>query len=451
MDIVISGGGKVGETIARELTAEDNNVVMIEQKATRLENIINKIDITGIAGDGSDYENLVEAGVENCDIFIAVTAEDEINIISSMIAKKLGAKHTIARVRKPKYSNHNEMIRKSLGIDMMINPEMESGRLIAQGLGFPEAISIEQFEHGRVPMVELIIKKGSSLAGTTLINFRKQYADVLICALTRDQHTLIPTGDTVLCEGDHVYVTGSKENINRFYEKSGYEMERIKTLLVIGGGRVTYNLLRFLRKVDLDIKVIEIDRTKAENLSHDFPNAIIIHGDGTDQTLLDEERIQNFDAVVSMTGIDEENILSSLYALSVGVKKVMTKVSRTDLLKILGHMDLQTIITPKNVASNNILRTVRALKNSSGSNVEALYRFGDYEVEALQFQVKSGSDVIGIPLKELKTKPSLLVAYILRKDDLIFPTGDDEIKVGDHILVITKQKSLEDVDDIIDR
>ncbi len=451
MEIVISGGGKVGETVARQLAAEGNNIVMIEKKASRLENIINKIDITGIAGDGADYENLVEAGVANCDIFIAVTAEDEVNIISSVIAKKMGALYTIARVREPKFTNHHELIRRSLGIDMMINPEMESGRLVAQSLGFPEAISIEQFEHGRVPMVELVIKKGSSLANITLNNFRNQYADVIICALTRDQETLIPAGDTTLQVGDHVHVTGSRENIARFYEKSGFEMEKIQSLLIIGGGEVTYNLLRFLRKSHLDIKVIELDRERAEELSQDFPNAIIIHGDGTDQTFLDEERIENFDAVVSMTGIDEENILSSLYALSVGVKKIMTKVSRTDLLTIIGNKDLQTIITPKNVASNRILRSVRALKNSSGSNVEALFRFDDQRVEALQFQVKPKSKVIGIPLKDMKTKGSLLVAYILRNNELIFPTGNDEIQAGDHILVITKQKSLDDVDDIIDR
>lgn len=449
MDIVIAGGGKVGETICRELAKEDNNIVLIEEKPNRLEQIINKIDITGLAGDGADYENLVEAGVRECDIFIAVTPEDETNIISAIIAKELGAKHTIARVRNPKYTNHIDFVRESLGITMVINPEMETAKHIARILEYPESLHIEQFEKGRVNLVELVIKDGSPLIDTSLIQFREKFGDVLICVLTRDQKTKIPSGETVIKKGDHLYVTGAHEDLTNFYQKAGYKKEKIESTLIIGGGGVTYYLLNLLKNIEMDIKVIEINERTAIDLSYDFPEVMVIKGDGTDQELLEEERIESFDSVLSLTGIDEENIINSLYALSIGVNKVLTKVSRTGLLKILGNTDLQSIVTPKHLIVGKILRFARSLGNSTVSNVEALIRIADNEVETLQFLVNETSRVVGIPLKDLRTKDNLLVAYIIRGDKLIYPSGKDEIHTGDHVLIVTMHKSFDDIDDIL--
>lgn len=449
MEIVIAGGGKVGETISRELVREDMNIVLIEKKADRLEQIINKLDITGLAGDGADYDNLVEAGVANCDIFIAVTTEDETNIISAIIAKELGAKYTIARVRNPKYTRHIEFVRESLGINMVINPELEAAEHIARILEYPESLRIEQFGKGRVSMVELVIKAGSPLINMPLVQFREKYGDVLICVLTREFHTTIPSGDTVLKKGDHLYVTGSQKDLSRFYHKAGYKEKKIESSLIIGGGGVTYNLLKILKPKQMDIKVIEILEEKAIDLSYEFPDVVIIKGDGTDQETLDEERIRSFDSVLSLTGIDEENIINSLYALSLGTNKVITKVSRTDLLKILGDMDLQSIVTPKQLITNKILQFVRSIGNTTVSNVEALIRIADNEVETLQFLVKETSRVIGTKLKDLNTKDELLVAYIIRGDQLIYPTGEDAIFAGDQVLIVTKHKSFDDIDDIL--
>lgn len=449
VEIVIAGGGKVGETISQELAREDNNIVLIEKKADRLEQIINKLDITGLAGDGADYENLVEAGVENCDIFIAVTPEDEKNIISAIIAKELGAKYTIARVRDPKYSNHMDFVRESLGITMVINPEMEAAKHISRILEYPESLRTEQFEKSRVNMVELVIKKGSPLHDKSLIQFREKYGDVLICVLTRDQKTIIPSGETIIKEGDIVHVTGAREDLARFYRKAGYKEKKIESTLIIGGGGVTYYLLNLLKHTDIDVKVIEIREDKAIELSYEFPDVVVIKGDGTDQELLDEERIHSFDSVLSLTGIDEENIINSLYALSLGVNKVLTKVSRTRLLKILGNMDLQSTVTPKHLITSKILRFVRSLGNTTVSNVEALIRIADNKVETLQFLVKETSRVVGIKLKDLNTKDDLLVAYIIRGDNLIYPSGEDEILAGDHVLIVTMHKSFDDVDDIL--
>ena len=449
MEIVIAGGGKVGETISEELAREGNDIVLIEIKAGRLEQIINKIDITGLAGDGAEIDNLVEAGVRDCDMFIAVTAEDETNIISAIIAKELGAKYTIARVRDPKYTNHIEFVRESLGINMVINPELEAARHISRILEYPETLRIEQFEKGRVSMVELVIKENGPLIDTPLVQFRENYGDVLICAITRDYETIIPSGDTVLRKGDHLYVTGAQSDISRFYQKAGYKEEKIDSTLIIGGGGVTYNLLNLLKDKDMDIKVIEIKEEKAIDLSYEFPDVVVIKGDGTDQDFLDEERIRSFDSVLSLTGIDEENIVNSLYALSIGINKVITKVSRTGLLKILGNIDLQSIVTPKQLITNKILRFVRSISNTTVSNVEELVRIADNEVETLQFLVKATSRVVGVKLKDLDTKDELLVAYIIRGDDLIYPSGEDEILEGDHVLIVTKHKSFDDIDDIL--
>lgn len=449
VEIVIAGGGKVGETISEELTREGHDIVLIEIKAGRLEQIINKIDITGLAGDGAEIDNLVEAGVQDCDMFIAVTAEDETNIISAIIAKELGAKYTIARVRDPKYTNHIEFVRESLGINMVINPELEAARHISRILEYPETLRIEQFEKGRVSMVELVIKENGPLIDTPLVQFRENYGDVLICAITRDYETIIPSGDTVLRKGDHLYVTGAQSDISRFYQKAGYKEEKIDSTLIIGGGGVTYNLLNLLKDKDMDIKVIEIKEEKAIDLSYEFPDVVVIKGDGTDQDFLDEERIRSFDSVLSLTGIDEENIVNSLYALSIGINKVITKVSRTGLLKILGNIDLQSIVTPKQLITNKILRFVRSISNTTVSNVEELVRIADNEVETLQFLVKTTSRVVGVKLKDLDTKDELLVAYIIRGDDLIYPSGEDEILEGDHVLIVTKHKSFDDIDDIL--
>lgn len=449
VEIVIAGGGKVGETISEELAREGHDIVLIEIKAGRLEQIINKIDITGLAGDGAEIDNLVEAGVQDCDMFIAVTAEDETNIISAIIAKELGAKYTIARVRDPKYTNHIEFVRESLGINMVINPELEAARHISRILEYPETLRIEQFEKGRVSMVELVIKENGPLIDTPLVQFRENYGDILICAITRDYETIIPSGDTVLRKGDHLYVTGAQSDISRFYQKAGYKEEKIDSTLIIGGGGVTYNLLNLLKDKDMDIKVIEIKEEKAIDLSYEFPDVVVIKGDGTDQDFLDEERIRSFDSVLSLTGVDEENIVNSLYALSIGINKVITKVSRTGLLKILGNIDLQSIVTPKQLITNKILRFVRSISNTTVSNVEELVRIADNEVETLQFLVKTTSRVVGVKLKDLDTKDELLVAYIIRGDDLIYPSGEDEILEGDHVLIVTKHKSFDDIDDIL--
>ncbi|GEK90850.1 Trk system potassium transporter TrkA [Alkalibacterium kapii] len=449
MKIVIAGGGKVGETLCRELSLENNDVVLIEKKQWRLERVISKTDITGLAGNAASYETQVEADVGACDIFIAVTPEDEINIIAAIIAKKLGATYTIARVRNPEYANHMGFMREGLGITMMINPELEAAKDIAKVIRYPEALSVEQFANGRVNIVEINVSENSQLAHTYLSEFRHKFDNVNFCAISRDDFVFIPSGDTKIEENDHIFVTGGKKDLTKLYRKCGLEQRKLRSALIVGGGRVAHYLIDMLSEMRMEIKVIESNHRAAKELSYQYPRVVVIEGDGTDQEFLKEERIELYDTAISLTGVDEENILISLYALNQGAKKVITKVSRTDLLKLLDNAGLQSIITPKRLIANEIIRFVRSLNSDDGSNVEALFRIADNQVEAIQFRVPENSRVTHQCIQDLNMKNNLLIAYIVRNNELIFPSGKDRIESGDQVIITTTIKSLENVEDIL--
>lgn len=449
MNIVIAGGGKVGEALCSELSSEGNDIILIEKNSKRMDALINKYDITGIVGNGANYDLQMEASVPNCDIFIGVTPQDEINIMSAVIAKKLGAKHTIARVRNPEYTKHLGFVKDSLGITMMINPELESAKDIMKVIKYPTALSVESFAGNRVNLVELKIKQNSPLVDISLKDFKTRYGNILVAIIQRGDEIIIPSGENYLREGDRIYVVSSLKEVNKFYKLMGDNRARMKSALIIGGGRITYYLINMLKDYKMDIKVIENNAKRAEELSEAFPGIMVVHGDGTDQEFLEEERIEGYDVFISLTGVDEENIITSLYASQQGVRKSITKVNRTLLLKIFGTMGLQTVITPKRVIANTILQFVRSLTNQSVSNVEALFRLADNQVEALQFKVKASSRVVNVPLESLPIKSRLLIAYIIRGKKLIVPGGQDIIKTDDHVIVITTEKNYDDIDDIL--
>ena len=449
MKIIIAGGGKVGSVLCSELATEDNDIIIIEKNEIRLEQLINKIDISGIVGNGASIDIQKEAGVENSDIFIAVTPQDEVNIMACILAQKLGAKYTIARVRNPEYSKHFDSFRESLGVNLMINPEMESARSIAKIIKFPDILSIQSFAKDQVELIELEVQKDSPLANMSLNDFRTRYGEILVCTIRRKGETIIPSGQNTIRIGEHIYVLGSKATIRKFYKKTSRKTKDVQSVLIIGGGRLTYYLLDVLKDYHMAIKVIEQHREIAEDLSASYPNVEIILGDGTDQDILIQEGIENYNAFVSLTGVDEENIIASLYALQQSVDKVVTKVNREILLGIFDSLGMESVITPKRVIANSILRFVRSLGNPSISDVEALYRLANNEAEAIQFKVKNGSKAVGIPLEKLATRDNLLVAYIIRNRKLIIPTGQDSIQPSDQVIIITKDKYFDDIDDIL--
>lgn len=448
MKIVIVGGGKVGEFLCAALSTEGNDVILIEKNGKILERITNKTEIIGIVGNGANYDVQIEANVPECDVFIAVTEMDEINMIASIIAKKLGAKNTILRARNREYSSHMDFVRESLGITMMINPELEAAKHMANLIKFPSALSVESFVYGRVNMVELEINEKSKLDNINLVEFKNQHKDIMVMIILRGEHAFIPFGDSILKKGDRIYVTGGQKQLNKFYKAAGTYKEKIRSVMIIGGGRITDYLLTLLAPLKLNIKVIEHNETKAIELSSHFPEVVVINGDGTDQVLLDEERMETYDSVISLTGVDEENVINSMYAAKKDMKKIITKINRISLMKILGSVGLQSVVTPKRIIANSIIRFVRSLEESQGSDVEALYRLADDQVEVLQFKVKESSKIINIPLSKLNTKNNLLIAYIIRKRKVIFPDGKDVIKPKDYVVVVSANSYFNDIDDI---
>lgn len=449
MRIVIGGGGKVGELLCKDLAAEGHDIILIEIDEQVIDDMIAGADIGALQGNVADYNTQVEAGVEGCDFFISVTANDEVNMIAAVIASKLGAANTIARVRNPEYGQNLGFMRNSLGISLLINPDLEAAREIAKLLKFPNALNVESFANGRLNMVELYIDEDSPLADMKLTEFRAKFGACLVCAAQRGDEVHIPGGNFVLKEGDHILVTGPVGDLDKIYKAAGAFKGKLKNLLLIGGGKTAHYICQKMVPSGMRIRVIEKNHKLAMQLANDFPKINVTIGDGTDYRLLDECNFDRADAVVALTGIDEENVLMGMYAASREIPKIITKVNRTQMLSILRDVGLQTIITPKRLVSDHILRLTRGYDNAQGSNVEALYRLLNDQAEALEFNVRKGSKVTGVPLSNLSIKSEVLIAFILRGQKIIFPKGDDTIEAGDHILVISKEKNFDDVEDIL--
>ncbi|MBK0348589.1 Trk system potassium transporter TrkA [Aerococcaceae bacterium zg-ZJ1578] len=449
MKIVIVGGGKVGEKLCAELSHEHNDILLIEKDEEKLDQLMNKFDITGIVGNGASIEIQQEIGVDTADVFIAVTEMDEINLISSVLAKNLGATYTVARVRNPEYSNHQSVLKESLGLSLIINPELSAARDIVRVLKYPSALSAESFAADRVNLVEVEINEDSKLVGVDLREFRQKFGSILVCMSIRNNEAIIPSGNYQIQANDRIFITGEATDMMHFFKVIGNNEKSIRSTLIIGGGRIAYYVLKALKQSKIKATVIELDRERAQYLSEEFPNATIIHADGSDHEILEEYGLEDFDSFMSLTGVDEENLVMSVFAKHNGVKKVITKMSRVEILKILTSVPLRTIITPKQIVANEIIQFVRARANIQGSNVEALYRLADNQVEVLQFRVTRNSKVCNIPLFQLKIKPNVLIAYIMRGQELIFPNGNDQLLPHDRVLVVTTARMFEDLEDIL--
>ncbi len=449
MKIVIAGGGKVGGALCVDLAEENHDIVLIDKNEQVVEHLIALTDITGIVGNGANLDLLREAGVPGCDVFIAVTATDEINIIASIFASKLGAKATLVRVRNPEYSSNLEFVQERLGISMMVNPELETARAIEKSIRFPSAHGIETFADERVQMVAVRIVKGSSLVGMRLNHFRKIYGTVLVCVVQRSDGVFIPDGSFMLREGDLLHVTGRTSDLDMIYKAAGCFTRKVRSVMIIGGSRITRYLLKIIAPAGMDTCVIDHDRKMTEALAGDFPKVKVITGDGTDQSILEEQHLSDYDCFIALTGIDEENLVTSLFAAKKKVPKLVTKVNRKPLLNIFGDLGLQTVVTPARLVSDIIIRYIRAMNDSLGSKVEALYRIADGRAEALQFEVLKDSRATGIPLKKLKLKNNILIPFIIRGGRLVFPTGNDEINPGDHLIAVTTERNFDEIDDLL--
>ena len=450
MNIMIVGCGKVGQTLAQHLNEDGNNVTVIDTDDKLVSDVAARLDVMGYVGNGATHTLQQEAGIEKTDLLIAVTGSDELNLLCCLIAKKESNCQTVARIKNPAYSTETAYLKDELGLAMVINPEHAAATEIARVLRFPSAIKIETFAHGRVELFKYKIPEGSRLSGMAVKDVvAKLSCDVLVCTVEREDETYIANGNFVFAEKDIISVIASPKNASDFFKAIGYKNRAVRTVMAVGGGETSQYLCSILHRSGISVKIIEKDQKKCESLCVKYPEVDVIHGDASDQALLLEEGIDTVGAFVALTGIDEENILLSLFAKSAGAGKVVTKINRIAFDDVIKHLDLDTTIYPKNITADSILRYVRAMKNSLGSNMETLYSIVPGQVEAAEYTVGEGSPVTDIPLMKMQKKPDILIAAIIRGGKVLIPRGSDVISAGDRVVVVSRTKTMDDIADML--
>lgn len=450
MRIIIVGCGKVGYTLAEQLSEEGHDITVIDMDGGKLEHASATLDIQGIEGNGSSFRTQLEAGIKKSDLLIAVTGQDEVNLLCCLIAKKTGNCNTIARVRNPEYNEEIRYLQDELGLSLAINPELACAKGIAQLIEVPSALDITSFARGRVNLIKLSIPDNSFVHNMTVYEFAtKVNANTLICAIERRRNVIIPDGHSDLFRGDNMYVIVPPSEIHSLLNKIGIKAKPIKSVMIIGGSTVAYYLTRRLETSHVQVKIIEQNMTKCEHLSDLLPHTLIINGDATDRQLLLEEGIDETEAFVALTNLDEENLVLSLFAHKVSNAKIVTKVDKVSFEEVIDDLPIGTIACPKNITAKSIIQYVRAMQNSFGSNIETLYRMLDDRVEALEFRVNQDSKVTNTPLMDLNLKKNLLICCIIRNNQIITPSGKDTIMNGDTVIVVTTTKGLKDIKDIL--
>lgn len=451
MRIIVVGCGNIGMTIIESLIAEGHDVVAVDEIPEVIASITNAYDIMGVSGNGVDCETLEEAEVAKTELFISVTGSDEFNMLSCFLAKRMGAKHTIARIRNPEYNDHSlGFLRNQLDLSLSINPEFLAAKELLNGLKFPSAVKTETFSNGTFEMVELRLTEDSPLEGMKLFELRKRYqAKFLVCAVQRGDTVTIPDGNFELHSGDRIGLTAAPSEIQKLLKMLGILQKQVKNVMILGASRTAHYLAKLLTANGIGVKVVEKDREECKEFCSNIPSAVVICGDCAEPELLLEEGLPSMDAFVALTGSDEENILLSFFATAQNVPKVISMVNRSELSSMAEKLGLDSIVSPQKMISNVLTRYARALENSLGSNVETLYKIMDGKAEALEFNVQNDFSHLGIPLKEMKRKKNILLAGIIRGRKTIIPSGDDVILAGDRVIVISTEHRLQDLSDII--
>lgn len=454
MRILVVGDGKLGHTLAEHLAKEGHDVVIVDRSDEVLQRSEDTLDVMCVKGNGANATTLMDAGADKADIIIAATAGDETNMLCCLIAKRLGAKYAIARIRDPDFNESLNILQRELDIDMAINPERATAQEISRLIRFPFANNIESFAKGRVEMVEFRAQEKDVVVGYPLkVLARKLQGlpQVLYAAVEREGRVLIPNGDFVIHAGDRVHVAADMVTITAYFRFLGKNSLRVKNVMLLGGGRISYYLARMIAPMGVHVHMIEINEQKANMLSESLPEVNVIHGDGTDQELLEQEGLKQMDAFVALCDRDEENLMAGLFAVAQGVPKVIVKNNRVAYADIINAMGLDSIISPKSITCANILRYVRARANGMGTKVEKLYRLMDGKAEALEFIARASDPYIGIPLRDLSVRPGTLVAVIVRHGKVIVPFGNDHIESGDSVVIIACQSGIGDLNEVIKR
>ena len=450
MKIILVGGGKVGTALARQLSEEGHNVTVIDTNKPRVEHISEAYDVMGIVGNGASIATLYEAGIEEADVFIAITGSDELNLLCCMFAKKAGHCHTIARVRNPSYSPELEFIKKQTGISAIVNPEMAAAMEISHLLRFPGASKIDTFADGRVRLIKCALTEAQGMDGMAIRDILSRLgSDVLVCAVERGADVLIPNGDFVLRNGDQVTFLATQERARDFFQKINLPVRPVKNALIVGGGAIAFYLSQELLENKVRVRIVERDPARCMQLAEELPEAQILNEDGSNRDFLLSEGLGSAEAFVALTNIDEENVLLTLFAKKHSKGKLVTKINRLEFDDIISGLELGSIVYPKYMTCDYIVQYVRALQNEAGSNVKTLYRILDDRVEALEFTVHEESKATGVPLSRLRLKQNLLLCCIMRGEQILIPRGGDEIQVGDNVIVVTLEHGLHDLRDIV--
>ena len=450
LKIIIVGCGKVGANLVDQLSKEGHDITVIDKKAEKIQDITNIYDVMGLVGNGASYSTQMEAGIEETDLIIAVTDSDELNLLCCTVAKRVGKCAAIARVRTPDYSEETGYLREQLGLALIINPELEAAREVARILYLPTALEVNSFAHGQAELVKFKVPEGNLLNGLSLAYLGKNITnDILICAVERNGEVYMPNGDFVLQSGDVVSFVSERHIARDFLKQIGLATRQVKDTMIIGASKAAYYLAKELLNMGISVKIIEKEKENCESLSVKLPKAIIINGDGTDPDILKEEAIETVQSFIPLTGIDEENIMLTLYAKQVSKAKVVTKINRVNYKQVINNLDLGSLVYPKYITSEAIIAYVRAKKNSMGSNIETLYHMFDSRVEAIEFIVEENSKVSGVPIKDLKLKKDVLISFINHNGHIIIPTGNDEIEDGDTVMIVTKNTGFTGIDDIV--
>ena len=452
MNIVIIGLGKYGRFLTEQLVKENHDIIVIDSNPSNVEEMVNSFDVKGIVGNGASYLVQEEAFVNKTDLVVAVTSTDEVNILCCLVSKKLGAKQTIARIRNPEYALQAQVMRNELGISMTVNPDYNTALEIFRTIRFPSAINVESFANGKLNLVKIKVTKDSLLNGKSLIQIQEKCkTHILFSAIERQDEVIIPNGSTVLQEDDYVYISVSAREINSSFKKLKIIQDKVKDAMIIGGGKITFYLANLLIENGISVKIIESDKEICDHLSELLPKALILKGDGTHQNLLLSEGLENVDALVTLTGMDEVNIMISSSAKETMCKKIITKISNSNYENVIEHYGLYSVVNPKELFANNIIRYARGMNKASdrGSEFKTLYRLVNNKVEASEFFISKETKYTSIPLKDLKLKKNVLIAGIIRKNKVIIPSGLDTLEPLDSVIVVTSSYLVKDLQDIM--
>ncbi len=448
--ILIVGCGKVGTTLIAQLSKEGHDITIIDKNPKKIQDVTNLYDVMGVCGNGASFSVQQEAGIEDTDLIIAVTESDELNLLCCTVAKKVTNCAAIARVRTPDYNKDIDFIREQLGLALIINPELEAAKEIARILYMPAALEVNPFTHSRAEIVKFKIPEGNILDQMKIWNIGKHIKhNILICAVERDGEVHIPSGSFQLASGDVVSFVGTPRACESFFKGIGFDTHRVNDTIIIGGSKAGYYLAQELIGAGIKVKVIENNLHHCKTLSTLLPEAVVIHGDGTDEDLLLEEGIKDTESFVPLTGIDEENIILTLYAQQVSNAKVITKINRITFDSVIDKLDLGSVVYPKFITAEAIIAYVRAKQASKGSNVEMLYHMFDSRVEAIEFHIDQESAATGKSLMEMKLKDNLLVCFIRRSGKTFIPSGQDQLQVGDRVMIVTKHNGFNELTDIL--